>query len=313
MYRINTILYVSSGGNEQDSPGLRQALRLARDHRASLTLLMVYPDLPGEYRELKTTFREFLQNQLQESLNAARIAMDIGSGELETNLFVHEAEGLPPAIMIIRDAIARSYDLVIKDAEPVEEGRGFKGMDMKLLRKCPCPVWLARPSAHSGDEVRITVAIDPESRDDREQELSLDLLRFSSSLVSSFGGILDVVSCWQYEFEHFLRYKAWMTVSEEELQQNTEETRVAHHAQLEKMLEESGISCEYHLHHMRGKPEMMIPDFIDQRKSDLLVMGSVGRTGIPGFLIGNTAENIFEQTSCSLLALKPEGFESPVG
>lgn len=41
-------------------------------------------------------------------------------------------------------------------------------------------------------------------------------------------------------------------------------------------------------------------------------MGTVARTGIPGFIIGNTAENILQKIDCSLLALKPLGFVSPV-
>jgi nucleotide-binding universal stress UspA family protein len=41
-------------------------------------------------------------------------------------------------------------------------------------------------------------------------------------------------------------------------------------------------------------------------------MGTVARTGISGFIIGNTAENILQKIDCSLLALKPQGFVSPV-
>jgi universal stress protein E len=45
---------------------------------------------------------------------------------------------------------------------------------------------------------------------------------------------------------------------------------------------------------------------------ELIVMGTVCRTGLPGVLIGNTAENVLEQVNCSVLAVKPEGFTSPV-
>jgi nucleotide-binding universal stress UspA family protein len=45
---------------------------------------------------------------------------------------------------------------------------------------------------------------------------------------------------------------------------------------------------------------------------DILIMGTVARTGISGFIIGNTAENILQKIDCSLLALKPQGFVSPV-
>ncbi len=47
-------------------------------------------------------------------------------------------------------------------------------------------------------------------------------------------------------------------------------------------------------------------------KRDLIVMGTVGRVGIPGLLIGNTAERILGDMSCSVLAVKPQGFVAPV-
>ena len=41
-------------------------------------------------------------------------------------------------------------------------------------------------------------------------------------------------------------------------------------------------------------------------------MGTVARTGIPGLLIGNTAESVLSQVGCSVIAVKPDGFVSPV-
>jgi nucleotide-binding universal stress UspA family protein len=41
-------------------------------------------------------------------------------------------------------------------------------------------------------------------------------------------------------------------------------------------------------------------------------MGTVGRTGIPGFFIGNTAEEVLQTTTASVLAVKPKDFISPV-
>jgi universal stress protein E len=306
------ILFISNGGEEHNSPGLRQALKLSQSANSELTLIYLYPDLPEKYRDLHKKFEDFLETGIRKSLDAARLDLGIAEDDLECSVIVREAAKIPPAITIIRDVISTGYDLVIKDAEPISSGKGFRGMDMTLLRKCPAPVCLARPSSHSGNDVRITVAIDPESREQGEHELSLELLREGASLIDIFDGVLDIVSCWEYEFEKILRYKAWITIPESELHDSGEEVRITHQRQLKKLIEESGIRCEYHVHHMRGKPEELIPGFIDQRATDILVMGSVGRTGIPGFLIGNTAENIFERIPCTLLALKPEGFVSPV-
>lgn len=50
-----------------------------------------------------------------------------------------------------------------------------------------------------------------------------------------------------------------------------------------------------------------------QRFKDILVvMGTAARTGIPGFIMGNTAETILNRPDCSVLAVKPPGFVTPV-
>ena len=44
----------------------------------------------------------------------------------------------------------------------------------------------------------------------------------------------------------------------------------------------------------------------------VIVMGTVCRTGVAGLLIGNTAEVVLQQAECAVLAVKPDGFLSPV-
>ncbi|HVC96552.1 MAG TPA: universal stress protein, partial [Pirellulales bacterium] len=46
--------------------------------------------------------------------------------------------------------------------------------------------------------------------------------------------------------------------------------------------------------------------------ADVIVMGSVGRGGIPGLLIGNTAEKVMHAADVSVLIVKPDDFVSPV-
>ena len=41
-------------------------------------------------------------------------------------------------------------------------------------------------------------------------------------------------------------------------------------------------------------------------------MGTVARTGIAGLIMGNTAESILDQLEQSVIAIKPQGFVSPV-
>ncbi len=63
---------------------------------------------------------------------------------------------------------------------------------------------------------------------------------------------------------------------------------------------------------MKGTASKAITSFSEAVEADLIVIGTVGRTGIPGLIIGNTAENVLQTTSASVLAVKPSGFVSPV-
>ena len=66
------------------------------------------------------------------------------------------------------------------------------------------------------------------------------------------------------------------------------------------------------VHVLQGEPGEIIPKFIHEHNADLLVMGTVARSGIAGLLTGNIAEQILSRVECSVLAIKPEGFVSPI-
>ena len=65
-------------------------------------------------------------------------------------------------------------------------------------------------------------------------------------------------------------------------------------------------------HLPKGPAGEIIPAFARELNIDLIVMGTVARTGIPGLIIGNTAESVLSQINCSVLAIKPPNFVTPV-
>jgi nucleotide-binding universal stress UspA family protein len=65
-------------------------------------------------------------------------------------------------------------------------------------------------------------------------------------------------------------------------------------------------------HLVKGWARKEIPALAKQIGADLVVMGTVARTGVAGFIMGNTAEAILGQIECSVLAIKPPGFVTPV-
>ena len=65
-------------------------------------------------------------------------------------------------------------------------------------------------------------------------------------------------------------------------------------------------------HSLRGEARDIIPEKVAELGVDILVMGSIARTGIPGFIIGNTAEDVLNRVECSVMIVKPPGYVSPV-
>lgn len=65
--------------------------------------------------------------------------------------------------------------------------------------------------------------------------------------------------------------------------------------------------------HVRwGTPWKEISHVAESLGADLFAMGTVGRSGIIGLLLGNTAEKVLGVCNCSILTAKPSDFVSPV-
>ena len=69
---------------------------------------------------------------------------------------------------------------------------------------------------------------------------------------------------------------------------------------------------EPQLHVIKGSAKNVVPAMAHELAVDLVVMGTVARTGTAGFFMGNTAESVLAQLDCSVLTIKPPGFTSPI-
>ena len=66
------------------------------------------------------------------------------------------------------------------------------------------------------------------------------------------------------------------------------------------------------VHLSLGRPWQEIQRMSQHLSADLVVIGTVGRSGIKGMLLGNSAEKILDTSGSSTLAVKPAGFVSPI-
>ncbi len=58
-----------------------------------------------------------------------------------------------------------------------------------------------------------------------------------------------------------------------------------------------------------GSPVSLIAEEADRQGTDLIVMGTHGRTGVPHMLLGSVAEGVVRSASCPVLTIRPDAFQ----
>lgn len=307
MRQFQNILFVSNGlGNETDA--LSQTIQLAVSNQASLKILIVCPALPQDFAPYKSSYEHFLKTQVNHTLNLATASVPAGSPKMSLNIDIIWDK--TPSIAIIQYVIRHSHDLVIKAAED-HHSTGFKALDMTLLRKCPCTVFLHRPLKNS-QMIRVAVAIDPINDRTAEQDLAINLLQLTDYLARFYHGEFHLVACWDFLLERFIRNSSWTNMSEDSLHDMALDAENTSYLALTQIIQKAKLQAKPTIYHLKGEATALIPKLVSDKKFDVLVMGTIARTGISGFIIGNTAENILQKLDCSLWAMKPRGFISPV-
>jgi nucleotide-binding universal stress UspA family protein len=225
-----------------------------------------------------------------------------------------------PFIDIIKEVIEFDRDLLIKAIEEPEKLSNviFSSLDLKLLRKCPCPVWLIKPYEQKGDK-QIIVALDYQPDNPENNILNTQMLNMAVSLALSEFYELHVVHAWKLDHEIFLR-SVRIQNSKKVVDEMVEEEQEKRNKWLAKEIEISinslGKTTSHYLdpqlHVIKGEAKNVIPELVKSLEAELIIMGTVGRSGISGYFIGNTAETILSKIDCSVLAIKPKDFVSPV-
>jgi nucleotide-binding universal stress UspA family protein len=65
-----------------------------------------------------------------------------------------------------------------------------------------------------------------------------------------------------------------------------------------------GDGLEIHSELLFGSPAERILEYAESKKSDLIVMGTRGRSGLAGLLLGSQVQKVITHSTCPVLAVK---------
>ncbi len=296
MLNINRILVVlDKGSNELHA--LKKGLWLARSVNAELTLLTNTWD---SYSAESTTLNDGTRNQLKEGL--------ISQTSKWLNSLVHEVDDIKVKIdvrwqkhlyeAVLIAAQETNFDLVLK--RPNKHSlmdRIFTPVDWNLLRHCPAPIMLIK-SSEPWKHNRLLASIDATSADEGHKLINDNILSFAEQFSDHFDTDLHIVNAYPLVNVAFAMVPE--VTAPDDLHQYVQEQ---HEEACGRWADKYNISRN-NIHVTEGAPEIVVSELAKTLETDVVMIGSVGRTGLSGVLIGNTAELLLDKLDCDILVIK---------
>ena len=201
-------------------------------------------------------------------------------------------------IEAVRFARQGRFELLVSAAKSEDSITGalFGSTDLRVIHYADCPV-LVLKSSRRRKLGNILVAIDPHGSAGQGISLNDRLLKVSATLAEQEGASL-----------HLLHVH-------EKLGKGEDIAALEAARKAEAVTKLRALASPYddiHEHVSKGKPASVIMKFVRDNDIDLLVMGNVARSGVPGLLVGNTAERVLGHVDCSVLVIKPDDWQSPL-
>lgn len=292
---------------ERDTqPALSRAQEISDKTGATITAMLVVYDLsydmttmlsPDEREAMKDAVTKEHASWLSEHLRQLGFShIDI---VVQWNNRAFEA--------VIHHVIDNDIDLVVKATKRHDDLASviFTPTDWHLLRKCPSPVLLVKE--HDWPEGgQIIAAVNVGSEDDEHNLLNDKLTVIANDYAKLLNGNVNLVNSYPSTPLN-------IAIEVPEFDPDAYNNSVKHHHQAEMAghAKKYGITTA-NTYVKEGLPEKVIPMVAKDIDAELVIIGTVGRVGLSAALIGNTAEHVIDELDCDVLAVKPDGFASPL-
>ncbi|RJE77109.1 universal stress protein UspE [Pseudoalteromonas sp. MSK9-3] len=305
MDKIKRILAVIDPTKAQQN-SLQRALSLAKKTGAHITAFLSIYDFSYEMttmlsRDEREAMREAVIKDREAWINDLLSSID--DIDVHSLVLWHNR----PYEAVINTVINEGYDLVIKSTHQHDTLKSviFTPTDWHLIRKCPSPVLLVKDHEWP-EQGHILAAVNSVSDNEQHQALNRRIISDAQFICQLANAQLSLVNTYPATPVNIA-----IEIPEFNPSQYNEAVKKHHEDETFALADSFNIArteCEI----KEGLPEDVIPLVANNKGSELVVIGTVGRTGLSAALVGNTAEHVIDSLDCDVLALKPDGYKSPL-
>ncbi|RLV58187.1 universal stress protein UspE [Parashewanella curva] len=306
MQKFKNLLVVIDPTSEHQI-ALERAIELSQKNNSKMTIFHSVFDLSYEMTSIlsieeRDAMRNGVLDQRRAWLDDLVESYSTDGIEISKRVIWHNR----PFESIIELAIEEDFDVIIKGTHEHDKLKSviFTPTDWHLMRKAPEPVLLVKAKNwFSGGKILCAINLE---EDDNHRHLSHSIIEHAQFIAKQFNGEVHLVNAYPGTPVNIA-----IELPDFDMINYNESMREQHHNELIKVAEQFNIAKE-HCHVLEGLPEDVIPELTEELSAELVILGTIGRTGISAALIGNTAEHVIDNINCDLLTLKPDGFVSPI-
>lgn len=269
------------------------AIAYAAAHGASLAILsaLEHSDTPLPHHD--TSVHDVLRLRIQPVHEALR-ARAAAAGVTSTS---RVSEGRAWEVLV--DEVKNNgADLVMvnqrRTTKPLLDRLLLGSNAARLIRHCPGHVWIVHPQGNASPSTLI-VPVDL-------SDVSRRQLAVARELSETNGAAIHLLHSLTYPNDIALHR---LHDAETEVAKYHAEVRARAEANLNALVGDEPVAG-VHLTDEWIVPAL--PKFVAKLGADMVVMGTMGRTGVQGLLVGNTAEKIFRTLDVSSWVVKPDGW-----
>lgn len=285
-------------GPQETYEVVETSARLAHETGAKLTLVEVVKPLPVYLREPIYGYPALSETPKREAHERLEdVAAPLRESGLAADVAVLTGK---PHEELVRESIRAGHDLVLVRSHPRGLAHRSTSTATRLCRLSPAPV-----CAVGGDGMepfqRILATVDPLSQDEAGDELNQRVIETAIEVARLEGGEVAVLYAWGDDFP-----PGYMESHGDAIHELAEVALTGLLEPYEGEIAPENVILEL------GEPSSTICRVAGEREMDLVVLGTIARTGIRAVWMGNTAEKTLNGLEASILAIKPSGFMTPL-
>lgn len=196
-------------------------------------------------------------------------------------------------------------DLLIKDVQhqPAFKRAFVTPLDWHLLRQCPVPVHLVSQATHALPR-RVLAAVDVARLQHPVAGLNEQIIQAATAMALQCDAELHLLHAYDLSRAYLPNLPGpnvagtlgWTSDVIDALREEL-------HDSFSELADRFGVPSERR-HFIKGPPLAAIAEFVEDRRMDVVVMGTVHRTGLDN-LVGSTTEHSLYRLPQSLLAIRP--------